>query len=136
MAIALRWIGVPLSGLAVWYGTLVLGVAAMLVLDALCPPELMVSGACTASWYFPALYGLIMFFSGVVALGIVVVPALIAPAFRFGVAVVAFATGAAFAVYFAAHDWSLWGPFLAAALGGSLGLWAASTRWRTRSIAA
>jgi hypothetical protein len=132
----LRWSGVPLAGLAVWYGTLLLGIASVDLLDALCPPELVVSGACTASWYDPAFYSLTSFFSGLVAIGIVLVPALIAPAFRFHIAVLAFSTGAAFAVYFTILDHSLWAPFVAAALGGSFGLWLAFVWWKRRGIAA
>ena len=30
------------------------------LLDSLCPPELMVSGACTAPWYAPAVEGVIL----------------------------------------------------------------------------
>ena len=106
------------------------------MLDALCPRELVVSGACTATWYEPAFYALTVAFSALAAILIVFVPALVAPSHRFGVAILAFACGAAFATYFAALERSLWGPFVAASVGGSAALWLASTRWRQRWIAA
>jgi hypothetical protein len=131
----LRWTFVPLSGIAVWYAALLLGIAGYGLLDRLCPPALVVSGACTASWHGPASEALLLLCTALASAGIVLVPALVAPARRFRVAVLAFGCGAAFALY-AASGGSLWGPFFVAGLAGSASLWLAASRWRAREISA
>jgi hypothetical protein len=130
-----RWVFVPLSGIAVWYAVLLLGIAGVGLLDRFCPPELMVSGACTASWHAPAVDALIFLCTAVVSAGIVLVPAFLAPSYRFQVAALAFAGGAAFALY-AASGGSLWGPFFVSTLAGSASLWLAASKWRRPRIAA
>ena len=129
-----RWILVPLSGVAVWYAVLLLGIAGYELLDRLCPPELVVSGACTASWHAPAVEVLMLVCTALVSAGIVVIPALIAPARRFQVAAVAFGCGATFAIY-AASGGSLWGPFFVSALTGAGSLWLVASKWNARGIA-
>ncbi len=118
----LRWTFVPIAGALVWFGTLFLGLAGLDLLDRLCPPEHVVSGMCTASWHRPAVDGLTIVCALLAAVGIVLVPARIAPSNRFTVAFVAYLCGAAFAVYVATSG-SMWGPFIAAAIGGSAALW-------------
>ena len=113
---------VPLAGLGVWYAVLIWGMLAVTVLDSMCPPELMISGGCTASWHAPAVEALVLLCTGAVAAGIVILPALVAPSHRLQVACLAFALGAAFALL-AASGGSLWGPFTIAALSGSAALW-------------
>jgi hypothetical protein len=130
----MRWAGVPLSAIAVWYGVLVVGIAGISVLDRFCPPELMVSGACTASWHAPAVEALMLLCTAIVAAGIVIIPAYVAPAQRFLVAALAYGCGAVFALY-AASDGSLWGPFFVAAFTGSASLWFVAARWRIRRAA-
>jgi hypothetical protein len=124
-----RWLLVPLSAIAVWYAVFLLGFAGIGLLDHFCPPDLVVSGACTASWHYPAVEVLILLCTALVSVGIVLVPALVAPAKRLHVAALAYGCGAAFAIY-AASGGSLWGPFAAAALCGSGALWFAAARWR------
>ena len=125
----LRWAVVPLSGIVVWYSVLFAGIVGISLLDRLCPPELIVSEACTATWHAPAVEGLVLLCTAVVSVGVVVIPAYVAPARRFLVAALAFACGAVFALY-AASDGSLWGPFFVAALAGSASLWFAASKWR------
>src|SRR5262245_23856301 len=107
----LRWLTVPLAGIAVWYVTLLVGFGAVSVLDALCPPQLVVSGLCTASWYEPAFEALLLVCTALVAAGVVLVPALVAPAHRFRVAMIGYGCGATFALY-AASGGSMWGALL------------------------
>jgi hypothetical protein len=135
MAKLVRWVLVPLSGVAVWYAVLLVGIAGFGLLDRFCPPELIVSGACTAGWHAPAVEALVLLCTAVVSAGIVVVPALVAPAGRFQVAVLAYGCGAVFALY-AASGGSLWGPFFVSALSGSASLWLVAAKWRVRGIAA
>lgn len=124
-----RWILVPLSGIAVWAAVLVLGIAGVDLLSRLCPPALMVSGLCTASWHAPAVEVLILLCTAVVSAGIVLIPAFVAPSNRFRVATFAFACGTVFGLY-AASGGSMWGPFFVAASAGSASLWLAASKWR------
>jgi len=131
MTILARWALVPLSGLAVWLAVLLLGIVGYGVLDSLCPPELMVSGACTARWHGPGVDALVLLCTALASAGVVIVPARVAPGRRFHVALAAFTVGAVFALY-VARGGSLWGPFFAAALAGSAGLWLVASRWSAR----
>jgi hypothetical protein len=134
MTALLRWALVPLSAVAVWYLTFIFGLAAVGVLDTLCPADLMVSGLCTAWWHAPAVETLILACTVIVAVGLVILPGLIAPAWKFPVALIAYGCGAAFAIYVAIASFgSFWKPFIASALSGSAALWMAATRWRKRS---
>jgi len=127
--IVVRWIFVPLSAFGVWAAALLLGLAGVNLLDSLCPPRLMVSGFCTVWWYQPAMSVLEMLCAGIAAAGVVVVPALVAPAYRIQVATVFFIAGAVFTTALARAG-GLWWPFVAAAVNGSLALYACATRWR------
>ena len=114
---------------------LLVGIAGISLLDRFCPPDLMVSGACTATWHAPAVEGLVPLRTAMVSAGIVLVPAYVAPARRFLVAALAFGCGAAFALY-AASDGDLWGPLFVAGVTGSASLWFLASKWRIRGIAA
>jgi hypothetical protein len=129
----LRWLAVPVSGLAVWYAVLLLGIGSVDVLDSLCPRELMISGMCSAPWHGPAFDALVLFYTGMVSAGVVLVPAVLAPSHRFRVALAAYVYGAAFAVYVLAAG-SAWGPFVVAAASGSAALLVAAARWRGRAM--
>jgi hypothetical protein len=95
----------------------------------LCPPELLVSGACTAAWY-PALQQGIMCLGGALGAALVVsMPAFAAPAHKQYVALVALFLGAAYSL------WALHGigsfallPVVAAVVAGSLTALAAFRR--------
>jgi hypothetical protein len=89
---AVHWILVPVTAFAVWLGTLLIGIGGSSLLDSWCPPDLMVSGACTAPWHRPAMAGLEMICAGTAAVGFIVLPAKVAPAYRSHVAVVCFAS--------------------------------------------
>ena len=131
----IRWALVPITGLAVWYAGLFLGLAGVAAIESSCPPELVVSGLCTAWWYGPAVDALVWVCTALVAVGVVILPARIAPSRRLPVAGVAYASGVVFAIY-AASGGSLWGPFLVAAPSGSGALWLASSRWRSPAAGA
>src|SRR5215470_2026939 len=131
----LRWVMVPVAGITIWYAVLLLGLAGVTALDWLCPPELVDSGMCMAPWHAPAVEALILICTAAVSVGIVMLPALVAPARRFGVAMVAYGCGAAFAVHIASSG-SLWGPVVVSGVSGSAALWLAASRWRKHEIAA
>ena len=126
-----RWLLVPLAAAGIWAVALLSGLAAVGVLDALCPADAMISGFCAAPWYAPSVDALILADAAATAFAIVVVCGFVAPANKFTVALSAFLRGAVFAA-FAASEGSMWGPFLAAAAGGSAGLVLAASRWRNR----
>jgi hypothetical protein len=129
MVTILRWLTVPLAGVAVWYTTLLLGFGAVSVLDSFCPPELVVSGMCTAPWHEPAVEALVLVFTALVAAGVVLVPAVMAPAHRYRVATIGYGCGAAFALYVASAG-SMWRPVLVSAVSGSAALALAAWKWR------
>ena len=91
-----------------WLVALGAGLAYVSFLDWLCPPELLVSGACTASWHGPAVDAGIAGGAALAAGLIMVTVVLLAPSHRRLVAVAAFAIGSAVALYMAhhAHAWA------------------------------
>jgi hypothetical protein len=125
--VLLRWLLVPVAAAGIWYAALLSGLAAVSVLDMFCPAEQMISGMCAAPWHATAVELLVVIFAAAAAFAIVVVCALVAPAHRLSVAVIAFACGAVFAGY-AASEGTMWAPFIAAAAGGSAGLVFARSR--------
>ena len=125
----IRWLLVPVSAFAVWIAALLLGVGGINALDSLCPPDLLVSGLCTAWWYQPATTGLEMMCAGMAAAGVVSVPAQVAPAHRIQVATIFFIAGAVFTTSLALAG-DLWKPSAAAALSGTTTLYVCVRRWR------
>jgi hypothetical protein len=127
MPYAIRWGLVPVSAVVVWSGARLLGLEAVHLLDAFCPPKLVESGACIAPWHESSIDALVVIGAGVAAFGIVTVGALIAPSHRLRVAAALFACGAVFAMYIVRAA-GLYSPFFTAAGGGSLALWLVNSR--------
>src|SRR5262245_20284191 len=109
----LRWILVPLSGIAVFYAVFAFSILGYRLLARLCPAELVESG-CIATWHDPAVEVLKLTCAAVASAGVVLVPALVAPSRRFAVAAFTFALGAAAAFYLSRRG-PLWGPLAVAA---------------------
>ncbi len=126
----LRWVAVPLSAIAVWYGFLVLGIVSVGVVDFFCPAGLMISGMCTAPWHAAAFDALVLVYTGLVSAGVVLVPGFLAPSHRFYVALSTYAVGACFAIYVAGVG-SMWAPFVVSAVSGSAALWLAASTWHS-----
>ena len=106
-----------------------IGIAYVGFLDWLCPPELMVSGLCTAKWHGPAFDTGVVVGAGLAAGLIMLTVILIAPSHRRLVAAITFAMGSATAM-FVAHESNAW------AAGGaafSVGLLALMVSMRTLS---
>lgn len=129
MTEALRWLLTPIAAGAVWCGVLGIGFVAIGALDRLCPPDLVISGACVAPWHAPAVDGVALSCTALAATGIVLAPAATAPRGRRWVALAAFAGGAVFASVVASGG-GAWAPFTVAAIAGSLALRWAWSRWR------
>jgi hypothetical protein len=116
-----RWLLVPVTAFAVWVVVLMLGIGGSSLLDSLCPPDLMISGVCTAPWHRPAMAALEMICAGLAAVGFVVLPAKVAPAYRAYVAVVCFVIGGLLSIELAIAG-DLWAPAGVAALAGTIAL--------------
>jgi len=117
MTPVVRWLLVPLTALAVWVGTLLIGIGASGLLDSLCPPELMVSGLCTAPWHRPAMAAVEMICAGIAAAGFIALPVRVAPAYRPQVAVACFVAGGLFTIQLAIAG-AMWAPAVVAATVG------------------
>jgi len=97
---ALRWVLVPLLAPLGYFVAVCTGVLFTQVLLRTCPPESVVSGACTASWYSNAELGAVALAAALGATAWVILPALAAPSRRDWVAWVAFACGGLFVTWF------------------------------------
>lgn len=114
-----RWLLVVPSGIA---GVL-LGFAAALaflgIADRFCPPELLMSGTCTASWYRTAESAALCSGAALGAFAAVALPTFVAPAHKARVAAMAFCMGAVYALWFAvAAGGSAWPPAASALAAG------------------
>ncbi len=117
----IRWLLVIPSAFAGWYLALFIGLLLYSVADSFCPPELMVSGSCQATWHKPPVDDLVIFGASLSATLSNLFPVLVAPAKRSLVAKVIFIGGVAFAVS-AVVSTSAWGAFSGAILFGALTL--------------
>ena len=130
---AVRWALVPVTAFAVWFGTLLIGIGGSSLLDSLCPPDLMVSGICTAPWHQPAMTGLEMMCAAIAAVGFIALPAKVAPAYHIQVAVGCFVVGGLLTIQLAIAG-ALWAPSAVAAIAGVMTLSMTISRSRRRKI--
>ena len=93
----LRWLLVPLLAPLGYIVAVLTVILLTQLLRRTCPPESVVSGACTASWYPDAELGAIALATALGAAVWVTLPALAAPSRRNLVAWIAFACGVLFA---------------------------------------
>lgn len=114
---AVRWALVPVTAFAVWVGTLLIGIGGSSLLDSLCPPDLMISGVCTAPWHEPAMTGLEMLCAAIAAVGFIALPVKVAPAYHVPVAVACFVVGGLLTIELAISG-ALWAPSAVAAIAG------------------
>lgn len=124
-----RWLMLLPSAYAAWWIALIVGVLYVSFLDWLCPPELIFSGFCTASWYKPAFDAGVIVGAGLGAGLIMLATILIAPSHRRLVAAVAFGIGSAVALH-GAYETDSW---VAGAAAISVGLLALVVSLRTVS---
>jgi hypothetical protein len=130
---AVRWALVPVTAFAVWFGTLSIGIGGSSLLDSLCPPDLMISGICTAPWYEPAMTALEMVCAAIAAVGFIALPAMVAPGYHPPVAVGCFVVGGLLTIELAIAG-ALWAPAAVAAIAGVTTLWLTISRSRRRSV--
>ena len=93
----LRWICVIPAAYLGYYLALIGGMAALALAESFCPPEMLVSGMCTAEYMRSAEKVLFLLFPGIAAVLVVLLPALVAPARKFAVACVFLAVGSVIA---------------------------------------
>jgi hypothetical protein len=87
----LRWLLVPVAAAGVVAAVIAGARWAVSLADRRCPVSSMVGGACVEPWHTSAVEAAIYAAVGLATLGIVVLPALIAPQLKRSVAVVGFA---------------------------------------------
>ena len=120
----LRWLLIVPLGMA----GLAVGILTILFLQSVamwfCPAELVISGACAASWHSAAEKVAMCVGSAIGAAAVVFLPSLTAPRSRQLVAVVAYCLGAACAISLLVVGGALFLlPFSSAIAGGALALW-------------
>ena len=89
----IRWLLVLPLAVAVWYICLIVGILSLSILDYFCPPELMISGSCQASWHGTFQDIFIALFASLSAVFIVISSAIVAPYKKYEVVVLSFSAG-------------------------------------------
>ena len=117
-----RWLLVIPFAFIGWYVALFIGIILYSIADSFCPPELMLSDSCQASWHEPLIEGLIIFGSSLSAVLVILFSAIVAPSKRVLVAKTIYIGGVIFAVY-AAYETSAWSAFFGAVLSGAIFLY-------------
>ena len=114
-----RWAAVLPAALVAWHFALLLGVAALSFLESLCPPELVISEMCTASW-FQTAEKIVFWLAAALAAGLIVVSVgVVAPAKKVGAASTSLAIGSAMAHWLAVETHA-WGEFVSAVVAGGI----------------
>ena len=131
--LAMRWALVPVTAFGVWLGTLLIGIGGSSLLDSLCPADLMISGICTAPWHEPAMTALEMVCAAIAAVGFIVLPAAVAPAYDVQVAVGCFVVGGLLTIELTIAG-GLSAAAAVAAIAGVTTLWLTILRSRRRSV--
>ncbi|MCB1906100.1 MAG: DUF2784 domain-containing protein [Rhodocyclaceae bacterium] len=124
---ALRWLLTVPAAFAGWYAGIVAGMSMLSLAERLCPPEVMVSGLCTAPWFGPVQRGIFCAAAALAATLVVLLPTLVAPGWRMRVAWIAFALGLLAASAFAAAT-GAYAELASAALAGALSAHAITRR--------
>jgi hypothetical protein len=115
----LRWLALVPAAAVGWYASLIAGLLADGVLASFCPPDMIVSGLCSASWYAPAEDALICVFAGIAAALIVTLTTIVAPSRKVTVAFVVLVLGSLFAVVMGSQV-QAFGPMICAIFAGTL----------------
>lgn len=116
---ALRWLLVPIcAAFACWSG-IALAVLLFFFFNSRCPPELLVSGFCTASWFPVVEAGTQLIGACAGAALAVLLPYLLAPSHKRAVALTAFVLGAIYSISFVLVGFDAW-PYAACAIATGL----------------
>jgi hypothetical protein len=123
----LRWIAIAPAILLAWLAAFLGGLLLLDIAHRFCPPDALISGACTADWYAPTELAIMAFSTALAGFLIVCVSAWLAPAHRLQVATFVYIGGIAYAIYFAAET-GLWICLGSAAAAGAITCWAVARR--------
>lgn len=116
-----RWLLLPLVALGSYFTAAAAGIALEVLAERLCPPESMVSGACTAPWYYPVSCCIVCLSAALLAALLVTGCAAAAPVHGAIVAGGTFVAGSATALYVALETGE-WLGFAAAEAAGAVAL--------------
>lgn len=119
----LRWICVIPAAYLGYYLAMIGGMAALALAESFCPPEMVVSGMCTAEYMRRTEKILFLLFPGIAAVLVVLLPVLVAPTRKIAVACVFLAAGSVIAMILGVSlgEWVVLGFSL---LCGSATAWA------------
>lgn len=95
----IRWLAIIPGAVLAWYAAMIIAVTIHMLLARFCAAQDMVSGVCITDWYLIAGEVVVCFGTGLCALLVVLICAVIAPTHKIAVAWVAFAVGASIAIY-------------------------------------
>lgn len=126
MTQVLRWLAIIPACIAAWYFALFMGLYVRSVVAGFCPPELVVSGFCEASWYPAAEQIVICFGVALSAFLVVLTAAGIAPTHRVFVSKATLGIGTVIAILFAVETESYF-ALAAAILAGTLAVLVVTT---------
>ncbi len=106
-----------------YYLAMISGMAALAIAEAFCPPDLVISGMCTAAYMRGIEKLLFVLFPGLAAVLVVLLPSLVAPSRKLAVALSFFAVGSVAAIFLgvALEEWVILGFALAC---GGVTTWA------------
>ena len=126
-----RWIMVIPAAVIGWWLAIIIAIMLISIPDYFCPPELVISGFCAASWYGPVVSGIMIFGAALSAVLTLVFSVLTAPRKRGLVAKVVFVAGSIYATYFA-FTISAWGEYAGAIVFGLLTLFLLTKKYGRR----
>ena len=123
----LRWICVIPAAYLGYYLAMIGGIAALALAESFCPPDMLVSGMCTAEYMRWTEKILFLLFPGIAAVLVVLLPALVAPTRKVAVACVFLAVGSVIAMLLGVslEEWAVLGFAL---FCGILTAWAVYAR--------
>ena len=113
----IRWIMVIPAAIIGWLLAIMVGLLLTNIPGYFCPPELVTSGFCMATWYGPVMLGIMIFAAALSAVMTLMFAVLVAPRKRDLVAKVVFVVGSSYATYLA-FSISAWVEYLSAIIFG------------------
>ena len=124
-----RWLLTAPLALLGHVAAVVSAIALTSLLKRLCPPEQIISGVCTASWYLAAELAAFSVSTAIGAFLFIALPVLVAPSHRSRVAMVALVAGVAYSLWFLAQvGKGLIVPACCAIASGAVTAWLVSSR--------
>jgi hypothetical protein len=125
----LRWLLLIPCAWAAWHVALATGIAVHSTLEALCAPEQMISGMCTAPWFQYAERVVFCASAGLAAALILITSTLIAPSHRARVAAITLAAGSLVALVMGILAMAYAELITAIVVGALTTTWLLKCRW-------